>query len=458
METYLEIEPLTDENPSVRFRANAIVGALAITETISFGIMLYGFGTFLPSMEKEFGWSKLSISGSLSLGLLISGLAGLLIGRHLDHHSPRIVMTVGSMIAATGVFAWSHVQSLLALYLVWALLGLAMGATFYEPAFVVLSKWFSGREQKRALTIVTLVAGLASTIFVPWEEYLIRTRGWRPALRVLALVLLAVTVPLHALVLRKAPLHRQHVRSDFVSSAKAVLPNAVRADVVCSDVVSSDVVSSDVAFDSLDADPVIFPGSSSSEVGASMSVEEATKDPRFWSLIGACFLLGLTFAALISHQVSLLIERGWTAKRAAAATGAVGLWQLGARVVFTPLTRWFSTRVVTIAVWLSQVIALVALGIGASPGLVALFVATTGMSRGLFTLVRATSVADLFGSKNYGAISSRIALPATIAQAGGPIVGSLFYRATGSYNVMLWVLAACAIAGTVLAARIHRIN
>jgi MFS family permease len=441
VETDLEVEVGNEEHASVRYRANAIVGALAITETISFGILLYGFGTFLPSMEKEFGWSKLSISGALSVGLLISGLAGLVIGRHLDRHSPRIVMMVGSLIASTGVFAWSHVHSLVALYLVWALLGLAMGATFYEPAFVVLSKWFAGREQKRALTIVTLVAGLASTIFVPWEEYLIRTRGWRPALRVLAFVLLVITVPLHALVLRKAPLHRQHIRVDSTGAGDAVLPS----------------VHADVAFDSLDAEPENLT-SAPRAAADSMSVDEASKDPRFWALLGACFLLGLTFAALISHQVSLLIERGWTAKRAAAATGAVGLWQLGARVVFSPLTRWFSTRFVTVAVWVSQVIALVALGIGTSPALVALFVATTGVSRGLYTLVRATSVADIFGSKNYGAISSRIALPATIAQAGGPIVGSLFYRAAGNYNVMLWVLAACAVVGTVLASRIHRLN
>ena len=393
----------------VRQRSAAIVVALAITETISFGIMLYGFGTFLPSMEREFHWSKLTISGGLSVGLLVSGIAGLWIGRHLDKRSPRLLMTVGSVIGSACVFGWSHIETLTQFYVLWAVMGLAMGATFYEPAFIVLSQWFEGRARQRALTIVTLVAGLASTIFVPWEEYLIRTRGWRPALRVLALLMFVVTVPLHALVLRQAPSRRVRNETEDASIAGHI----------------------------------------------GMTVDEAMKDSRFWALLSASFLLGLTFAALISHQVSLLQERGWTSRSAAAATGSIGLWQLGGRIVFTPLVRWFSVRVVTVMVWCVQVLSLVVLALGSSPLMIALFAATAGVSRGLYTLVRATSVAELFGTANYGGISSRIALPTTIAQAGGPILGSLFFRATGNYDLMVWILAGLAFMATIFATRIH---
>jgi MFS family permease len=418
------------QNFADRRRAIAIVGALAITETVSFGVMLYGFGTFLPSLENQFGWSKLSITGALSCGLLISGLVGLLVGRHLDSHSPRTVMTAGSIAAALGVFGLSHVHSLAYFYALWSFLGLAMGATFYEPAFVVVSQWFHGRARTRALTVVTLVAGLASTIFVPLEEWLIRTRGWRSAFRFLALILAAVTVPLHAIVLRKAPPHRRNAPASLsVHSIDATDP---------------DLGPSDAASQGLPPSLAI-----------NMTVEEAMRDPRFWALLGASFLLGLTFAALISHQVSLLIERGMTSQRAAALTGGVGLWQLGGRFVFAPLTRFFSKRFVTVLVWASQVLALLSLGFGRSSATVALFVAATGVSRGLFTLVRATSVGDIFGTANYGAISSRIALPATIAQAGGPLIASLFFRATGNYNMMVWILAGAAFLGTVLASQIH---
>src|SRR3954453_21635095 len=81
-----------------------------------------------------------------------------------------------------------------------------MAAVLYEPAFVVLAKWFADAgERRRAMTALTLVAALASFIFLPLSQALIDAHGWRDALIVLAVVLALITVPLHAFVLRAAP-------------------------------------------------------------------------------------------------------------------------------------------------------------------------------------------------------------------------------------------------------------
>ncbi len=56
-----------------------------------------------------------------------------------------------------------------------------MAATLYEPAFAVVVSWFP-RGRDRALLTVTLVAGLASTIFMPIEAWLLTPVGWRSAL------------------------------------------------------------------------------------------------------------------------------------------------------------------------------------------------------------------------------------------------------------------------------------
>ena len=55
------------------------------------------------------------------------------------------------------------------------------------------------------MTAMTLVAALASFIFLPLSQALIDAHGWRDALVILAVVLAIVTIPLHALVLRPAP-------------------------------------------------------------------------------------------------------------------------------------------------------------------------------------------------------------------------------------------------------------
>ena len=82
-------------------------------------------------------------------------------------------------------------------HVVWALMGLAMAATLYEPAFAAIVGWFASHRD-RALLTLTLVAGLASTIFVPIETALLARMDWRTTLVTLAVFLAVTTIPVHA--------------------------------------------------------------------------------------------------------------------------------------------------------------------------------------------------------------------------------------------------------------------
>jgi len=110
-------------------------------------------------------------------------------------------MTAGSCLATAILFARSRVGGLGGLYAVWSVMGLAMAMTLYEPAFAAVVQWFPSHRD-RALLIVTLVGGLASTIFMPVAAWLLVRLGWRTAVEALAALLAATTIPLHALVLR----------------------------------------------------------------------------------------------------------------------------------------------------------------------------------------------------------------------------------------------------------------
>src|SRR5215217_1068273 len=75
-----------------------VAGTLALTETISWGILYYAFSVFLVPMGSELGWSTATLTGAYSLSLLISGLAAPFVGRWLDRHGPRALMTAGSIL------------------------------------------------------------------------------------------------------------------------------------------------------------------------------------------------------------------------------------------------------------------------------------------------------------------------------------------------------------------------
>src|SRR5437773_10178232 len=138
-----------------------IVAALSVTETVTWGIVYYGFPVFLRPMERDLGASRVAVTAAFSIGLGVSALSSISVGRWLDRRGPRALMTAGSVLATALTFAWARVESLPALYAVWSLMGLAMAATLYEPAFAVVVSWFA-RGRDRALLTVTLVAGPAS--------------------------------------------------------------------------------------------------------------------------------------------------------------------------------------------------------------------------------------------------------------------------------------------------------
>src|SRR5439155_6128831 len=181
---------------------------LAVTfgacETVSWGVLYYAFSVLIAPTASEMGWSRAEISGALSVMLVVSGLAGLGVGRWLDEHGPRLLMTAASIAAVPLVIAWSQVRDLLSFYLIWVGIGVVFATVNYGPAFATMIVWFR-RDRSKALTLVTLFAGFSSTIFVPLTAWLVSTQGWRQALVTLAILLGVLTVLPYALLLRRRP-------------------------------------------------------------------------------------------------------------------------------------------------------------------------------------------------------------------------------------------------------------
>jgi len=372
-----------------------IVAALSVTETVTWGIIYYGFPVFLRPMEQDLGASRVAVTAAFSVGLGTSALASISVGRWLDRRGPRALMTAGSCLATLLTLAWARVESLLALYVVWFLMGLAMATTLYEPAFAVVVSWFA-RGRDRALLTVTLVAGLASTIFMPIEAALLERMGWRSALTVLAIVLGVITIPIHALLLRQG-------------TAGA---GAGAAD----------------------------------GVAGSLTLGQAARTAVFWVLSIAFLVSNFATAAVTTHLIPFLVERGYSASLAAAAIGWTGAMQLPGRVLFVPISARLGSRVMVAAVFVAQAFGIGQLPLLARVGTLVPFIVLQGAANGMATLARASSLAEIFGARNYGAISGAVALGANAARAVGPVGASLLLLGLGSYPAVFWALAASLVA------------
>ncbi len=123
------------------------------------------------------------------------GLVSPLVGRLLDRHGGRPVMAAGSCLAALGCAGLAVADGYVAYYAAWICLGLAMRMTLYDAAFAALAR-LGGPQARLAISQITLLGGLASTVFWPIGHLLGQQLGWRGAVLVYAGFALA-TLPLH---------------------------------------------------------------------------------------------------------------------------------------------------------------------------------------------------------------------------------------------------------------------
>jgi len=160
----------------------------------------------LRPMEADLGFSRVQITGALSLGLATSALAALPVRFAGSTGTARAgLMTLGLVPGdRAGARVVARRESRRALRGV-APDGAGLATTLYEPAFAAVVGWFPVENRDRSLLVVTLTAALASTIFMPLEAWLVDRLGWRKALVTLAVILAVPTIPIHAFLLRRPP-------------------------------------------------------------------------------------------------------------------------------------------------------------------------------------------------------------------------------------------------------------
>jgi len=390
-----------------------IAGKLAITETISWGILYYAYSVFMTPMETEMGWTRAEVSGAFSLMLLVMGVMAYPVGAWVDKYGARALMSVGSVLASLLVIAWSQVQDLTMLYLIWGAIGVCGAAVLYDPAFAVVAVWFN-RQRSLALAIITFAAGLASTIFVPTADFLLANYGWRDAIVILGVFMAVTTIIPHALVIRRNP-----------ESMGLLLDGGV----IDSDDEKEKVVPKIIHF----------------------TLDE-TLHTRFFWIMTLAFTFSYTAASAVRvHFIPYLIDVGIDATTAAYAAGAIGIMQVVGRVLYAPLDTRLSAKMMVIFFFTIQMFSYFVLFIGVSLGWIAVFVIVFGVAYGASTLLRPAIIADMFGTDYFGRILSVMMIPLTIAGTLAPYLAGVLYDVSGNYDGLLWLIAILGVFAAALA-------
>ncbi len=366
------------------------VTALAMGQLLSWAALYYAFSSFVLPMKDSLGWAAADIMGAFTLGLATWGAASYAAGAAIDRGHGRALMGGGAALAGLGFLGWSQVHSLWGLYAVWALLGAAMAMTLYEPAFSAVTRRFPSRYGS-AITGLTLVGGLASTLSFPAVAWLISAWGWRGALACIGAVLLAGVAPLNAWALRgdDPPLH--------------------------------------VA--ALDG-------------GRDATLSQALRQRAFWLLAAAFMLHAVVTATFWSHVMPAFASKGTPQADALLVLMWIGPAQVLGRLAFLGGGRHLSARVLGLLVFACLPLALLLFALTDRLALLLLFALMFGAANGLLTIVRGHMVPLYFGRAHVGRISGAMSVLTLMPRAAGPLLGAWALMALPGYRELMLGLSA----------------
>jgi hypothetical protein len=149
--------------------------------------------------------------GSLSIGFLVGGLVAPIVGRRIDRHGAGAVMVVGSVLSAVTLLAAALAPDGITFTIATVAMQAAASLVLYDAAFAALVQT-TGDQARRRITHLTLIAGLASTLFWPLTAWLNTVLGWRDIYVAFAIANLLVCLPIHALIARQHARRTQVVR------------------------------------------------------------------------------------------------------------------------------------------------------------------------------------------------------------------------------------------------------
>jgi MFS family permease len=343
---------------------------LGVTEILAWGAIFYPPVLTVPLIAHERGWSVAFAMGGFSLALLTAGLVSPRVGSMIDRHGGHRVMPLGSLLGALGLALIVCADHPAAYVAVWLLLGVAIAATLYDPAFATLGRIF-GATARRPITALTLAGGFASTVSWPATHFLLEAVGWRGTYLVYAALLALVAAPLHAFALPRTRA-KPAARPEQPAQAPSVAP------------------------------------------------------PTGWPFL----LVAATFAAyafvpsgLSAHLLAIFGRAGMDAATVVAIGALFGPAQVAARICELLFARSIHPLLIArfAVAMLLAAFALIAL-FGLTAAAAASFAVMFGMANGLLTIARGAVPLALFGPAGYGHIVGRIGGPYLAMQAIAPFV------------------------------------
>lgn len=373
------------------------VWALALGQMLGYACFFYIFAALILYWERGLPWPHWVLAAGPMVAVAVSAVLAPQLGRRVDHGQAVALLTAGPLVGAGALVVLAVWVSPVGYLLAWAGLGAAQAMCLYDVCFGLLVRRH-GAGARAAITKVTLVAGLASTLSFPAGAAMAERFGWQVAVWVGVFAVLALMLPLQAWGARVVA---RAVPEEVAGRARVVVP------------------------------------------WRGIVTERA-----FLRLALVFSLVNLNHWMLMNYLRPLFDQMGLVAGIAVAAAATVGPSQVAGRLVLAGAGARMGSGFalwVTIAVFVAAPVFL--WFSGSWHALAFVFAALQGAGMGIITILRPVLVAERLGQERYGATAGLMAIPGLASMAlSAPLgAGLLAYGGPQLVIAVAFVIALAAV-------------
>ncbi len=369
------------------------------------GSGFYSFGVFIEPLEAEFGWSRTEIALTISIYLLVSGMASPIVGRLVQTMGPKKVICMGAFGSSLCFFLISLSKNLLTFYLLYALLALTIIGIGYIPISTLIACWFDTRRGT-ATGLVYMGISAGGMIFAPLIGRISLLFGWRQAFIFLGLFVLVIAVPIAFLVIKERP-------GDSSTELVIIKPRDIAPRSVCH--------KSEFAADELSKE-------------TDNSLKEIVSTVSFRWLAITFFLGGMAMLAILQHQVAIMCEKGISYIAASNALGITsGMGGVG-KFCFGRMTESMPLKWVVTICYVIQAVGVLFLFYLSSEYMVWGYAAIFGFGMGGVLVLQPLAVSGYYGLKSFGIVLGLISLGQQLGASFGAFSAGVLYDYFGSYH------------------------
>ena len=409
----------TEPHPAAPARRGIFYGwwvavAACLITFVGVGVGVYGPAVFLSALHEQHGWSRGSISIATTLYYLAGAVCGIPIGRWVDRHGPRALFAVSAGIMAVALVLIGRLTALWQLFPVYVLLAPGMTGMANIPVTALVTRWFV-RKRAQALSIAMTGISLGGMILVPVTVAVVDRRGLGAATLLLAVMVLAVTLPVSAFVIKRDPAELG-LRPDGDPPAEAGKQGQQQA---------------------------------ARGAGPDWTRGEAIRTRPFWLLV-VSFMLGLGVQqGFLLHQLSFLggeIGTGAAATVLSVTTGASVIGRLALGTVSDRLDKRWMAAACFAGQGATLLVILQSTALPVVYPAMALFGLTMGNSYIMISLL----TAECFGVKSFGSVYGLLNLFVMTGSAFGPTLIGVLADNSGGYRLPFTVGGGIALAMALL--------